>query len=232
MDIVLATHNRGKVSELRSILAAQLGPASGKINLTTADELGVPDPVETGVTFEENALLKARFVAQHTGLLSIADDSGLIVDIFGAAPGILSARWAGMHGDDAANNALLLAQLSDIEDPHRGAAFECCAAMVVPAGACGNDEQIEICRHGEMRGRILREPYGSNGFGYDPIFAPDDAQAFADAAGAATVVPGAGTVVVGRPVTSADLTAEQKNAISHRGKAMRALAEELAQFMK
>ena len=116
MQIVVATHNEGKLVEIRRILEEDLGPAAADIELVSAGSLHLPDPVETGVTFQENALLKARDVASRTGLPAIADDSGLIVDVMGNAPGILSARWAGAHGHDKANNALLLAQIEDIPD--------------------------------------------------------------------------------------------------------------------
>ena len=116
MKLVVATHNEGKLVEIKRILAEQLNQLADRFELITAGSLGLPDPVETGVTFEQNALLKARDVASRTGLPAIADDSGIIVDVLGAAPGILSARWSGVHGDDKANNALLLKQLSDIPD--------------------------------------------------------------------------------------------------------------------
>ena len=123
MKLVVATHNEGKLVEIRRILEEDLGADAAQVELVSAGSLGLPDPVETGVTFQENALLKARFVAGLTGLPAIADDSGLIVDVMGNAPGILSARWAGEHGNDPANNALLLAQLSDIPDAARTARF-------------------------------------------------------------------------------------------------------------
>ena len=119
MNIVVATHNEGKLVEIRDILAEEFGDGAHDIELVSAGSLGLPDPVETGITFEANALLKARFVARLTGLPAIADDSGLIVDVMGNAPGILSARWAGEHGNDAANIDLLLAQIEDIPDDDR-----------------------------------------------------------------------------------------------------------------
>lgn len=212
--IVLATHNRGKVAEMRHMLEEQLSTRSNtRCDLVSAGDLGLPDPVENGVTFEENALLKARFVAQRTGLPGIADDSGLVVDVMGAAPGILSARWAGVHGDDAANRRLLLAQLKDIPTGKRMAHFECRAALVIPRGY-DNAEAVEIVRSGKMTGHIAHAPRGVNGFGYDSIFVPDDQLNLSAAED-------------GRPLTCAELTAEQKNAISHRGKAMRALLEDI-----
>src|SRR5690625_6751563 len=117
--LVLATHNSGKLAELRAILAGVLPPEE----IVSANDLDLPDVKETGVTFAENALLKARAVAQHTGLIALADDSGLSVDVLGGAPGVFSARWAGGHGDDQANLELLLAQLADVAPAHRGAAF-------------------------------------------------------------------------------------------------------------
>ncbi len=217
MKIVVATHNEGKLVEIRAILAERLGGRADGIELVSAGSLGLPDPVETGVTFEANALLKARFVALRTGLPAIADDSGLIVDVMGNAPGILSARWSGEHGNDEANNRLLLAQIEDIPDDDRTARFRCAAALVAPVAdsdaAAGDGDGLVDAREtvvlGEMAGTIVRTPHGANGFGYDPIFMPDDQPADA--------------VASGELLTSAQMTPEQKNAISHRGKALRAL---------
>jgi XTP/dITP diphosphohydrolase len=189
---VLATHNAHKVAELRSILAA--ADALGAWDVIGADELNAPQPTEDGITFAANALLKARACVAATGLPAVADDSGLCVAAMGGAPGVFSARWAGGHGDDSANLALLLDQLRDLRDEDRGAWFECAAALVAPDGR----EWVET---GRMPGRLARQPRGRGGFGYDPILIPD-----------------------GHCVTAAELTAEQKNAISHRGKAFRALA--------
>ncbi len=167
------------------------------------------------MTFQENALIKARDVAERTGCPAIADDSGLIVDVMGNAPGILSARWAGEHGNDKANNALLLKQLADIPDGKRTARFRCAAALVVPGErkADGADGRYaiasEIVEIGEMPGVLLREPRGGNGFGYDPLFVPDDQPARA--------------VDAGEKLTSAEMEPAEKNAVSHRGKALRAL---------
>lgn len=211
MKIVVATHNEGKLVEIRNILTEQLSAAAQGIELVSAGSLDLADPAETGVTFEENALLKARFVANATGLPAIADDSGLIVDVMGNAPGILSARWSGTHGDDAANNRLLLAQIEDIPDDDRTARFRCAAALVVPVESDGDGlgEFHETVALGEMPGTIVRHPHGMNGFGYDPIFMPDaQPQSAQDS---------------GELLTSAQMTPEQKNAISHRGKALRAL---------
>ena len=211
MKIVVATHNEGKLVEIRNILNEQLSAAAQGIELISAGSLDLADPAETGVTFEENALLKARFVAGATGLPAIADDSGLIVDVMGNAPGILSARWSGTHGDDAANNRLLLAQIEDIPDDDRTARFRCAAALVVPVESDGDGlgEFHETVALGEMPGTILRHPHGTNGFGYDPIFMPDEQPQSAQDSG--------------ELLTSAQMTPEQKNAISHRGKALRAL---------
>jgi XTP/dITP diphosphohydrolase len=220
MKIVLATHNAGKIPELEAVLKQALGADFDRVSIVTSGQEGLPDPKETGTTFQQNALIKARSAAQETGLPAIADDSGLIVDILGAAPGILSARWSGQHGNDQANIDLLLAQLADIPDSQRRARFECCAAFVVPAsfmqqiGAPAH--AVEACEMGEMRGHLLRERRGNNGFGYDPIFVPDDQP---------------GTPAGATPRTSAELTEEQKDSISHRGKAMRALAQDVKRIL-
>jgi XTP/dITP diphosphohydrolase len=129
------------------------------------------------VTFAENSLLKARAVAEATGLVAIADDSGLAVDVMGGAPGIFSARWAGSHGDDAANLQLLLNQLSDVPDAHRGAAFVCAAALAVPAA--NGDSGREVVEYGQLEGTLLREPRGDGGFGYDPVLQPSGGTAAA-----------------------------------------------------
>ncbi|RIY18015.1 non-canonical purine NTP pyrophosphatase [Bifidobacteriaceae bacterium WP012] len=221
MKLVVATHNEGKLVEIKRILAEQLNQLADRFELITAGSLGLPDPVETGVTFEQNALLKARDVASRTGLPAIADDSGIIVDVLGAAPGILSARWSGVHGDDKANNALLLKQLSDIPDRFLTARFRCAAALAIP-DACSEVPEgsvmlhthgFETVRMGEMIGHLLREERGTNGFGYDPIFVPDE-QPIRN-----------GVQMEG--LTSAELTQEEKNSISHRGHALRALLPEL-----
>ncbi|MEX5255244.1 RdgB/HAM1 family non-canonical purine NTP pyrophosphatase [Kocuria arenosa] len=195
--VVLATHNRGKLAELRDLLAAALPGADVERLVVDAAAAGAPDVVEDGTTFEANALLKARSAAAATGLVAVADDSGLAVDVLGGAPGIFSARWSGRHGDDAANLRLLLAQLSDVPDTHRGAQFVCAAALVTPDG----HEHVET---GTLRGTLLREPVGDGGFGYDPVLRPD-----------------------GLDRTCAELTRAEKNSISHRGRAMRALLPHL-----
>ena len=137
MRIIVATHNEGKLVEINRILEDCLSADAAQVELVSAGSLNLPDPVEDGVTFQENALLKARDVAARTGCPAIADDSGLIVDVMGNAPGILSARWSGKHGDDKANNALLLAQIADIPDAKRTARFRCAAALVVPETEAG-----------------------------------------------------------------------------------------------
>ncbi|MDQ0374128.1 RdgB/HAM1 family non-canonical purine NTP pyrophosphatase [Cellulomonas humilata] len=198
--LVLATHNAHKVGELRAILAPVL-PGLDPESVVGARDLGAPEPVEDGVTFIENALIKARALAAFTGLPAVADDSGLSVDVLGGAPGIFSARWAGTHGDDAANLALLLAQLADIAEPHRSARFVCAAALVTPDGF----EHVET---GTLEGVLATEPRGAGGFGYDPILVP-----------------------TGETRSCAELTPQEKNAISHRGTAFRALVPTLVRVL-
>lgn len=198
--VLLATRNPGKLTELRRMLEVSdlSGLEGGGLEIVgLADVAAFPDAPETGATFAENALAKARDAAAATGVPSVADDSGLAVDALNGMPGVLSARWSGRHGDDAANVALLLGQLGDVPDERRGAAFVCAAALVVPGGA-------ETVVHGEWTGAITRAPRGSNGFGYDPVFVPD-----------------------GERRTSAELDAGEKDAASHRGRAMRALLPHL-----
>ncbi len=196
--LVLATHNQGKLRELRELLRGQLPGLDVDTQVVDAGAVGAPDVVETGVTFAENSLLKARAVAEATGLVAIADDSGLAVDVLGGAPGIFSARWSGRHGDDAANLQLLLDQLSDVPDAYRGAAFVCAAALAVPAADGG--EAREVVEYGQLEGTLLREPRGAGGFGYDPVLQPS-----------------------GLDRSCAELSPAEKNAISHRGHAFRAL---------
>jgi XTP/dITP diphosphohydrolase len=189
--IVLATRNEGKLRELARILGHQ-------IRLAGLDAFpGAPDVPETGATFEANALLKARAIAAYTGLPSVADDSGLCVDALNGMPGVLSARWAGQHGDDKANLDLVLAQVADVPDTRLGARFVCAAALVAPAGGTAREWVVT----GEVAGRLIRAPRGSGGFGYDPIFQPDWFEQ-----------------------TTAEMIPEAKDAISHRGRAFRALA--------
>ncbi|GAB4083875.1 RdgB/HAM1 family non-canonical purine NTP pyrophosphatase [Myceligenerans cantabricum] len=200
--LVLATHNRKKLVELRAILG-EAGVSLPDGGLLTSGEVGAPEPVEDGVTFAANALIKARAVCAATGLPAVADDSGLAVDVLGGSPGIFSARWAGRHGDDQANLDLLLAQVSDVRPEHRAAGFVCAAALVTPDGT-------EEVRTGEMRGVLTSAPRGTNGFGYDPVLVP------AEQAAAPGGAPGSRT--------AAELDPAEKNAISHRGKAFRALS--------
>jgi XTP/dITP diphosphohydrolase len=189
--LVLATRNQGKLHELARILGAQ-------IRLAGLDEFpGAPDVPETGATFEANALLKARAIATYTKLPAVADDSGLCVDALNGMPGVLSARWAGQHGDDRANLDLVLAQVADVPDARLGARFVCAAALVVPADGIPHEWVVT----GQVEGRLVRVPRSSGGFGYDPIFQPDGFQE-----------------------TTAEMTPDAKDAISHRGRAFRALA--------
>jgi XTP/dITP diphosphohydrolase len=198
--VVLATRNAAKLRELARILGAENSASQDggeQIRLAGLDEFpGAPDVPETGATFEENALLKARAIADYTGLPVVADDSGLCVDALNGMPGVLSARWAGGHGDDKANLELVLAQLADVPDTRRGAQFVCAAALVVPSPPAAREWVVT----GRVEGRLIRAPRGSGGFGYDPIFLPD-----------------------GFGQTTAEMTAEAKDAISHRGRAFRAL---------
>jgi XTP/dITP diphosphohydrolase len=194
--VLLATRNPGKLAELRRILAPH------DIDLVSLLEFPeLPDVVETGATFEGNALLKAREAVVATGLLAVADDSGLAVDALNGMPGVLSARWAGRHGDDAANLRLVLDQVGDVPDERRGAAFVCAAAAVAPDGR----EQVVVA---DVHGRLIREPRGTGGFGYDPIFVPD-----------------------GYAQTTAELPPDEKDRISHRGKAFRALVPAVLELL-
>ncbi|HEX4256130.1 MAG TPA: RdgB/HAM1 family non-canonical purine NTP pyrophosphatase [Streptosporangiaceae bacterium] len=189
--LVLATHNAAKVVELRRILA---GAGVIALQLFGLDEFpGAPEVAETGLTFAENALLKARAIAAFTGLPAVSDDSGLCIEVLNGMPGIFSARWAGRHGDDQANLALVLAQISDIAEPNRGAHFACAAALALPDGREGVAE-------GRLDGSLAHAPRGTNGFGYDPIFVPDNLT-----------------------VTTAEMPPAAKDEISHRGRAFRAL---------
>jgi XTP/dITP diphosphohydrolase len=193
VKLLLATRNPGKLAELRRILGDELGSDGGIEVIGLGDVPEYPEAPETGATFAENALAKARDAVTATGLPAVADDSGLAVDALNGMPGVLSARWIGRHGEDVANLELVLGQLADTPDERRGAAFVCAAALVVPGGE-------ETVARGEWRGRLIREPRGTNGFGYDPIFVPH-----------------------GEQRTSAELSADQKDAASHRGRAFRAL---------
>lgn len=188
--VVLASHNAHKLEELRRIV----GPLMPGIELIGYDG---PEPVENGLSFEQNALIKARAAAAHTGLPAIADDSGIAVDVLGGCPGIFSARWGGSARSDAANVELLLWQLSDIADEHRAASFVCAAALALPGGD-------EIALRGVWPGEILREVRGAGGFGYDPVFLPE-----------------------GETRSAAELSPAQKDALSHRTRAFTALASEI-----
>lgn len=192
--IVLATRNAYKTVEVGRIIAK----AAASVDLVdlgaAAPELG--DIPETGTTFAENALIKARTVCAATGLPSLADDSGLAVDALNAMPGVLSARWSGGGGDQA-NNELVLRQMATVPVERRGARFVCAAAAVFPDGR-------EVVAEGELRGQLTTSPRGTNGFGYDPIFVPD-----------------------GYSITTAEMTGIEKDEISHRGRAFRALVDHL-----
>jgi XTP/dITP diphosphohydrolase len=196
--LLLATRNAGKLAELRRLLETAV-PGMEVVGLR--DVPHYPEAPETGATFEENALLKAREAVRYTGLPAVADDSGLTVDALNGMPGVLSARWSGRHGDDDANTALLLGQVADVPDERRGAAFVCAAALVTPGGA---ERVIER----EWRGRLARAKRGSNGFGYDPVFVPE-----------------------GLEITAAELSPEEKDARSHRGQAFAALVPVLAEVL-
>ncbi len=198
--VAFATHNAHKIDEVYEILRERV-PGLERGHLLSAADAGVPAPVENGISYEQNALIKARAVAEASGLPAIADDSGLSVDVMGGAPGIFSALWSGRHGADRENLELLLAQMEDIPDANRQAAFVCAAVLVHPDGR-------EITEMGIMGGKLTREPSGTAGFGYDPVF-----------------------IACGQQVTNAELEPEVKNAISHRGAAFRALAPHVAALL-
>jgi XTP/dITP diphosphohydrolase len=193
---LVASRNRKKLAELRRVLDG----AGVALTLLSLDDVAPFDEApETGATFEENALAKARDAFRATGLACVADDSGLEVDALNGMPGVLSARWSGRHGDDLANTALLLAQMADVPDSRRGAAFVSACALVSGAG--------EVVVRGVWPGTIVREPRGDGGFGYDPVFLP-----------------------LGSDRTAAELTAEEKDAVSHRGRALAALLPALREL--
>ena len=195
--LLLATANQKKLVELQRILDAALGLSQVAL-VGLGDFPGYPDVPETGLTFGENALIKAREGAKRTGLPTVADDSGIAVNALNGMPGVFSARWSGRHGDDQANLDLLLAQIGDVADEQRGGAFVCAAALVLPNG---REHLVE----GRQTGRLLRSRRGEGGFGYDPIFVGD-----------------------GQDRTNAELAPAEKDAISHRGKAFRELAKVIA----
>ena len=199
-QLLLATRNQGKIVEFRRILDAL---APGEIELVGLDQFPhLHDVDETGSTFEENALLKAREMSEATGLPAIADDSGLCVDALNGDPGIFSARWAGEHGNDQANLEKVLNQLKDVPDEKRTAYFICVAALYLPDGRTH-------CEEGRFYGTILHSPVGENGFGYDPIFKPK-----------------------GLEISSAQMSAEEKDAVSHRGISLRAIAPHVLKALK
>ena len=192
--LVLATRNAHKVAELQRILSS----AGLDVELVGLDAFpDVPEVAETESTFAGNALLKARAVAQASGLPAVADDSGLCVDALNGMPGVLSARWSGRHGDDSANLELVLGQVRDVPPLRRGAQFVCAAAYAEPDGS-------EFVVEGVLEGSLAEAPRGEHGFGYDPIFIPD-----------------------GYALTTAELRPHEKDAISHRGQAFRSLAQVL-----
>ena len=202
VKVLVASGNAKKLIELETVLAEF--NIEGVELVSLKEVAPYPEPAETGLTFAENALIKARAGAEATGLACVADDSGLAVEALNGMPGVLSARWGGVHGDDQANNDLLLAQMTDI--CHRSAAFVSCCALVVPATLTADGQSRETTAEGRWEGALLREPRGENGFGYDPLFEPADC-------------PGR---------SSAELSPEEKNERSHRGKALRELAPTIA----
>lgn len=204
--LLVASRNAKKLAELRRVLEADGIDGIEPIGLDEVPDF--PEEPEDGATFADNALIKARSGWKATGLACLADDSGLAVDALNGMPGVLSARWAGRHGDDAANNALLLAQLSDVPDERRGAAFFSSCALVYSArDSEQSTNPVERVAEGRWAGHVLREPRGDRGFGYDPLFLPE-----------------------GSDRSAAELTAEEKDADSHRGRALRALAPALREL--
>jgi XTP/dITP diphosphohydrolase len=206
-QVVLATRNAGKIAEFSRLLSEH---AQDIQVLGLADFPDMPDVEESGTTLTENALLKSRAVAAFTQLPALADDSGLFVDALGGDPGVYSARWAGEHGNDRANTAKVLAQLQELAattpDLDRSAAFRCAIALSFPAGhAQAGKDLVEM---GEMPGQVIEAPRGDGGFGYDPIFLP-----------------------AGLTLTSAEIDAHHKDEISHRGRAMRAIAPILVDLL-
>jgi XTP/dITP diphosphohydrolase len=211
MRLLLATRNQKKLVELRRILAAS--PSLIDVDLVGLDDVPeYPEAPETGLTFAENALMKAREGVKYTGLPTVADDSGLSVDALSGMPGVLSARWSGRfgyavpQGTDRANLDLVLDQVADVPDAKLGAAFVCAAALVLPGDTASDSREHLVS--GTMRGRLLRAPRGDGGFGYDPIFLAE-----------------------GQTRSNAELTPEEKDAISHRGQAFRALAAVIAKVL-
>jgi XTP/dITP diphosphohydrolase len=191
--IVLASGNAGKIREIADLFSDL------HITVVAQGELGIESPEETGRTFAENALLKARYVADRTGLPAMADDSGIAVDALGGRPGVWSARYAGDDASDEQNLDRLLEELADVDDDDRGAGFHCAAVLVFP-----DEEHAPVIAEAVWRGRILRQRLGDGGFGYDPVFLDEDANK-----------------------TGAQMSREEKNAVSHRGKAFRELKRQI-----
>ena len=196
-ELVLATRNKGKIAEVQRLLSQH----AAHINLRSVADFSLDDVEETGTTFEENALLKAVTIARQTGLPALADDSGISIDALDGAPGVYSAHWSGVHGDDAANIAKVLTELEGVSDTDRGAQFVCVIALALPDGR-------HLMVRGEVEGIVRHEPVGDYGFGYDPIFQPD-----------------------GFEITTAQMDPETKDSISHRGKALREIAPKIAPFI-
>lgn len=197
-ELVLATRNKGKIAEVQRLLNEH----APLVRLRSIAEFDLPDVEETGETFEANAILKASTIALQTGLPALADDSGISIDALDGAPGVYSARWAGSHGDDAANIAKVLEQLKDVPEEDRGAAFVCVIALALPNGKT-------LAVRGELRGVVRHLPVGEFGFGYDPIFQP-----------------------AGYQITTAEMQPEEKDAISHRGIALREIAPKIKPFLE
>ncbi|MBU6164248.1 MAG: RdgB/HAM1 family non-canonical purine NTP pyrophosphatase [Actinomycetales bacterium] len=191
--IVIASKNLGKIAEFKRIL--------GEVGISIITDIEFPDVDESGSTFEENALLKAHAISRYTNLPALADDSGLAVDYLGGAPGIFSARWSGVHGDDGANIKRLLEDLNGVSLENRGAKFIAVLALVRPDGE-------ELLVRGELRGKIRNQPVGVNGFGYDPIFEPENSDR-----------------------TLGEMSAAEKDAISHRSKALTELTPRIRPFL-
>lgn len=195
--LVLATRNKGKIEEVQRLIS-QHAP---HIQLRSVADFDLEDVEETGTTFEENAILKATTIARQTGLPALADDSGIAIDALGGAPGVYSARWSGVHGDDGANITKVLTEMDDVSDSERGAQFVCVIALALPDGR-------HLTVRGEVEGNVRRSPIGDYGFGYDPIFQP-----------------------AGFDITTAQMDPETKDSISHRGKALREIAPKIAPFI-
>ena len=192
-EIVIASKNLGKIAEFKRIL--------GEVGISIITDIEFPDVDESGSTFEENALLKAHAISRYTNLPVLADDSGLAVDYLDGAPGIFSARWSGVHGDDGANIKRLLEDLNGVALENRGAKFVAVLALVRPDGE-------ELLVRGELRGKIRNQPVGVNGFGYDPIFEPENSNR-----------------------TLGEMSAAEKDAISHRSKALTELTPRIRPFL-